>query len=244
MSKHVIATASAAAALVLAAAPPAAAAPPTPIAWAIAPGIGLGLYNAAGVPVNGCTAGFLAHDGSGQQFMLSAGHCDGGGEVDIRYSQSGGYENIGSFTTSLDEGSTGDAADIGLIKLNGSVPSDPRIIGIRPVTGLTSQVALGDTLCHFGYVSALDKIAPQCGNVTQVTATKVAFDAQAIGGDSGGPVYRRNADGTATAVGIAIRGSEHNTVAELAEPWVRKWGLTLDSPHGGPAIATSGYTGR
>ncbi|SIH24180.1 Uncharacterised protein [Mycobacteroides abscessus subsp. abscessus] len=73
------------------------------------------------------------------------------------------------------------AIAIGLIKLTGSVPSDLRIIGIRPTTGLTSKVQLGDSLCHFGYALALDKIATQCGAVTQVTPTKVAFDAPAIG---------------------------------------------------------------
>lgn len=239
--KHAIAIAGAAATLVLVTAPSANAGNEIPVAWAIAPGVGLAAYDATGHPVEACTVGFLAHDITGQQFMLSAGHCNGGGEVDIHYSGTGGYENIGTFVTSIDEGSAGDAADIGLIKLNGSVPSDPRIIGIRPITGITSQVAVGDTLCHFGYVSALDKIAPECGNVTQVTPTKAAFNAQAVGGDSGGPVYKRNADGTAIAVGIAIRGSAHNTVTELAEPWIRKWGLTLDTAHSGPGVTASGY---
>lgn len=228
----------------LAAAPSASANNEIPIAYAVAPGVGLAIYKADGVPVDGCTAGFLAHDNAGQQFMLSAGHCNGGGEVDIHYAGTGGsYENIGTFTKTVREphGVDGEGSDIGLIKLNGSFPSDSRIIGIRPITGLSSQVEVGDTLCHFGYVSALDKIAPECGAVTDVTPTKVVFAAPSSIGDSGGPVYKRNADGTATAIGIDIRGSHDKAVAELAEPWIRKWGLTLDTAHSGPGITVSGY---
>lgn len=244
MNKHVIA--GAAAALMIAAAPSASAAPGLPDATALAPGVGLGLYNSAGKAVGACTAGLLAHDATGQAVMLSAGHCDTGGEVDIHYAKTGGYENIGSFTRTVREphGVDGEGSDVGLIKLNGSVPSDLRVIGIRPITGLTSQVQLGDSLCHFGYVSALDKIAPQCGAVTEVTPTKVAFDAPAAVGDSGGPVYKRNSDGTATAVGIEIRGDQDGSVAEFAEPWLRKWGLTLDVARGGPVVTAIGYPGK
>jgi len=49
-------------------------------------------------------------------------------------------------------------------------------------------------------------------------------------GDSGGPVYYRNADGTATPVGITIRaGTDGGTVAELIGPWVKRWRLRVDS---------------
>ncbi|MFV8239135.1 hypothetical protein [Mycobacteroides chelonae] len=241
--KYAIAIVGAAAALVLVTAPAASAGNEIPVAWAVAPGVGLAAYDTTGHPVEACTVGFLAHDITGQQFMLSAGHCNGGGEVDIHYSGTGGYENIGTFTKTVREphGVDGEGSDIGPIKLSGSVPSDPRIIGIRPITGLTSQVEPGDTLCHFGYVSALDKIAPECGAVTDVTPTKVVFAAPSSVGDSGGPVYKRNADGTATAVGIDIRGSQDKAVAELAEPWIRKWGLTLDTAHSGPGVTASGY---
>ncbi|CPT23939.1 endopeptidase [Mycobacteroides abscessus subsp. abscessus] len=232
------------AALMLAAAPSASANTEIPVAYALAPGVGLAIYKPDGVPVDGCTAGFLAHDNTGQQVMLSAGHCNHGGEVDVHYSGTGGgYENIGTFSKAVSEphGPDAEGADIGLVKLNGSVPSDPRIIGLRPVTGLTSQVTVGDVLCHFGYVSALEQIAPKCGPVTDVTPTKIVFTAPAIGGDSGGPVYKRNADGSATAVGITIRGDKEGTVGELVEPWIRKWGLTLDGAQSGPGITTSGY---
>ncbi|SIH24087.1 endopeptidase [Mycobacteroides abscessus subsp. abscessus] len=246
MKKHVIAIAGAAAALMLAVAPSASAGTEIPVAWAVAPGVGLGVYDASGHPVRACTMGFLAHDVTGQEFMLSAGHCDGGGEVDIHYSKTGGYENIGSFVKSIREpnGVDGEGADVGLVKLNGSVPADLRVIGIRPITGSTSQVAVGDSLCHFGYVSSFEKSAPQCGHVTEVSPTKVVFDAPAIGGDSGGPVYKRNSDGTATAVGITIRGDQNGTVAELAEPWLRQWGLTLDVARGGPVVTAIGYPSR
>lgn len=212
-------------------------APPARPVPALAPGVGLGIYDAAGNPVNACTAGFLAHGAAGQPVMISAGHCNRGGEVDIKWTNTGAYEKIGAFSDIVHEGSSGEGSDIGLIRLDqGAIPYDLRVIGIRPVTGVTSDVKKGDQLCHFGDVTGL-----QCGPVTEVTKSKVTFAAKAAVGDSGGPVYVRNADGSATAVGIAIRGGEEATEAELVKPWLEKWQLTLDTPRPGPQVNPIGY---
>jgi hypothetical protein len=40
---------------------------------AVAPGVGIGIYNADGKPTDTCTAGWLVHDSSGQQSLLTAG---------------------------------------------------------------------------------------------------------------------------------------------------------------------------
>ena len=57
-------------------------------------------------------------------------------------------------------------------------------------------------------------------------------------GDSGGPVYLNDSDGTVRAVGILIRGGAPYTpqpgcsapakfsVAELIQPWLDEWRLT------------------
>ncbi|HZC54344.1 MAG TPA: endopeptidase, partial [Mycobacterium sp.] len=70
------------------------------------------------------------------------------------------------------------------------------------------------------------------------TDSKVVFSAPGQCGDSGGPVYLMQSDGTATAVGIDIRGFNPGkpdagcsapakfSVAELAQPWLDKWSLT------------------
>ena len=57
------------------------------------------------------------------------------------------------------------------------------------------------------------------------------FRAPVEKGDSGGPVYYRNADGTATPVGITIRAATTGggTVAELIGPWLERWSLSVDS---------------
>ena len=48
-------------------------------------------------------------------------------------------------------------------------------------------------------------------------------------GDPGGPVYYRNADGTATPVGISIRAADSGgTIAELIGPWLERWDLSVD----------------
>lgn len=221
-----------------AAATPTAPLPPTP---AVAPGIGIVSVNDAGAGMDTCTAGFLVHTHTGQPGLLTAGHCDYGGTTSYKNS-AGTYQTFGVFTEdSVDQGNVGEASDIALVGLNAPAPTDTRIIGIRPVTGVANPVRLevGQTLCKFGLATGL-----QCGAVTEITPTKVAFTAKAAKGDSGGPVYYRNADGTATAVGIMIRGNDDGTgaVAELVEPWLDKWHLTLDRTPVAPNPLPAAYT--
>ncbi|MCV6990427.1 hypothetical protein H7I87_15225 [Mycobacterium timonense] len=227
--------------LALATATTAAATPPLPPTPAIAPGIGLATYNATPPGGDTCSAGFLVHTDTGRPGFLTAGHCDHGGPVAYK-NTAGKYDFIGSFTDdSVNQGNVGEASDIALIGLNASAPIDTRIVGIRPVTGVANpgRLEVGQTLCKFGLATGL-----QCGAITEVTPSKVAFTAKAAVSDSGGPVYYRNADGTATAVGIAIRtndaGSE--TVAELVEPWLDKWHLTLDRTPVAPNPLPAAYT--
>jgi hypothetical protein len=77
----------------------------------------------------------------------------------------------------------------------------------------------------------------ECGQVTDVTESKVVFLAASECGDSGGPVYLIHDNG-AVAVGIHIRAGRQNdpnpgcstratfSVAELVRPWLTQWNLT------------------
>lgn len=225
-AQSVIAAAVAAATLTLTTTPPATAQPPLAPSATIAPGFGFVSANKANTDGGTCTIGFLAHTKDGQPVMISAGHCDRGGAVSMKFSGTGAYESIGSFTHTVSEGLDGAADDVGLVGLGSAIPEDFRIFGIRPVTGSTTNLRIGQELCKFGIATGL-----QCGKITTVTPKKVVFDAKAEVGDSGGPVYLRNSDGTATAVGVSTAiATEGGTVAELVEPWLRRWELTLDTP--------------
>jgi hypothetical protein len=214
-------------------APAATASPPLPSIDAISPGVGLATYNATATDGNTCTAGFLVRTRTGQPAMLTAGHCDEGGPVDAKFGAS--YTEIGAFTASIHQGEVNAGTDIGLVSLAAGLPANPAIAGLEPVTGATGQLSNGEMLCKFGLIT--DR---QCGPITDITASKVVFTATAECGDSGGPVYAINPDGSVSAVGITIGASMGDdsvpapcgspytqSVAELIQPWLAKWALTV-----------------
>lgn len=221
---------------------PASAAPPLPPSPAITPGAGLAMYNADATGGDSCTAGWLAHDSAGRPVMVTAGHCDKGGKVAMKWTGSGVYEPIGTFTQTINQGSQGEDTDIGLITLdNGAIPGDSRVLDRRPVEGFTADVKVGDVLCKYGVATGR-----QCGPVlAEPTASKVRFGALSQGGDSGGPVYLIRPDGDAIAVGVTLGHTDSDgTVAELVEPWLQKWQLTLDTtPKPAPGAQPVGYGG-
>jgi hypothetical protein len=207
-------------------------------AAALAPGVGIGIYNADGQPTDTCTAGWLVHDSTGQSGLLTAGHCDDGGGVTY-FNKSTGFQVVGWFTHQAYQGDDSEDDDIAVLGIANSpnappqVPTDTRIIGIRPVTAPAddTHLAEGQQLCHYGLISGPRHRGPECGPIVDVGPTKVKFLAHVEKGDSGGPVYYRNADGTATPVGITIRAATTGggTVAELIDPWLKRWSLSVDS---------------
>lgn len=220
---------------------PASAEPPVPPAPAITPGAGIGLYDSNGKAAAACTLGFLATGADGSRYGFTAGHCDEGGNVVMPYQTQGNYQRIGQFAAS-DHGSGWDP-DIATIRLDSTLPMDTRVLVRRPVTGLTSKVGTDDTLCYYGMRSGR-----QCGKVqwsteSAETDSRVSFSATAIGGDSGAPVYRIERDGTATAVGVLDTAdtSSGEVTATLIEPYLKKWGLTLDTTPRVPAPQPVGY---
>jgi hypothetical protein len=204
---------------------------------ALAPGVGIGVYGADGQPTDTCTAGWLVHDATGQPGILTAGHCDYGGGVTY-FNKTTGFQIVGWFTHHVYKGDEGDDDDIAMVGIANvpdappEVRTDTRIIGIRPVTASAddTQLAQGQQLCYYGLITGPQHGGPECGRIVEFSPTKVRFQAHIEKGDSGAPVYYRNADGTATPVGIAIREADAGgTVAELIGPWLERWSLSLDS---------------
>ncbi|OBA58434.1 endopeptidase [Mycobacterium sp. 1100029.7] len=209
-----------------------------PAASAAGPGIGIYVEYADGSGGMGCTAGFLVHTSTGAAGVLTAGHCNRPRKASKVVMNLGGilpYAKLGTFAQTVSEGVHNEQHDIGLIVLDGdSVPQSPAIGATLPITGVTTDLSVGQELCKFGMSSG----EAECGEILDLTQSKVSFAAGGQCGDSGGPVYLIQKDGTATAVGIAIRGSNpaspnagclapaRFSVAELVQPWLDKWHLT------------------
>nr|WP_240563071.1 S1 family peptidase [Mycobacterium sp. IS-1264] len=209
-----------------------------PAASAIGPGVGIYVEYADGSGGMGCTAGFLVRTGAGQTGVLTAGHCNRPGQPSKVVLNLAGilpYTTFGVFARTVSEGVRSEEHDIGLIMLDGDVvPQASAIAGSLPVSGVARELQFGQQVCKFG-MSTGEAI---CGQVLDVTDSKVTFAAPGQCGDSGGPVYLMQSDGTATAVGIDIRGFNPAkpdagcsapakfSVAELVQPWLDKWNLT------------------
>ncbi|MHA7653230.1 S1 family peptidase [Mycobacterium sp. ML4] len=208
-----------------------------PAASAIGPGAAIAVAYADGTGGMACTAGFLVRTAGGQTGVLTAGHCNRPGEGSKVSMNSGSvpYQTVGTFTQTVSEGTRGEAHDIGLVMLDSDkVPRTASITGPMPVSGVAGDLRIGEQLCKCGMRTG--RMA--CGQITDVTESKVAFLAPSQCGDSGGPVYLIRPDGAA-AVGIHIRGGRPNepnptcstpatfSVAELVRPWLDQWGLTV-----------------
>ena len=210
---------------------------PLPPASTIGPGTAIAVSYADGSGGMACTAGFLVRTSDGRTGVLTAGHCNKPGEaskVSIN-SAAESYVTVGTFDQTVSEGTRGEAHDIGLIMLDADkILQTPSITASMPVSGVAEELQIGQQLCKFGMKTA----RVECGQVTDVTESKVVFLAASQCGDSGGPVYLIRKDG-AVAVGIHIRGGRPDdpnpscstkatfSVAELVRPWLDQWGLSV-----------------
>ena len=218
-----------------------------PATSAIGPGVGIYVDYADGSGGMGCTAGFLVRTGTGRTGVLTAGHCNRPGQpskVTMNLAGILPYATFGTFSQTVSDGVRTEQHDIGLIVLGGdNVPQTSAIAATLPVSGVTTELRIGQQLCKFGMSTSEAK----CGQILDVTDSKVAFLATGQCGDSGGPVYLMRSDGTASAVGIDIRGLNPAnpragcsapakfSVAELVQPWLDKWHLTpVTTPPVGP----------
>lgn len=214
---------------------------PLPANPAVTPGAAIGVYDTEGKAAAECTLGFLATGADGRRYAFTAGHCTSGGNVVMPYQSTGNFQRIGKFDMSED--GSGREPDIATIRLTADLPTDSRVLSRRPVTGLISFANSGDTLCFYGMRSGR-----QCGVVQQPTPSestdaRVSFGANAVRGDSGAPVYRIGSDGSAAAVGILDTTNPQSGVATatLIEPWLKEWGLTLETTRMPAPTAPVGY---
>lgn len=209
-----------------------------PAASAVGPGAGIYVAYADGSSGMGCTAGFLVHTSTGAPGILTAGHCNRPRQPSKVTMNLGGvlpYATVGTFRETINEGVHNEQHDIGLITLDGdNIPQSSAIASSLAVTGVATNLQIGQQLCKFGMGSGADA----CGQIVEITGSKVIFLASGQCGDSGGPVYLYERDGTVSAVGILIRGGDPYTVktgcaarakfsvAELVRPWLDNWHLT------------------
>lgn len=173
-----------------------------------------------------CTAGFTVRTAGGAPGMLTAGHCDRDPVNDTVLQRTPtGDRVIGRYVRwEVIPG----VRDVGLVDLTGSsVPLVSQVDAMR-----VSRVMSADDirreqpqLCKSGARTGLS-----CGPVTAVTDTQVSFRAWDDLGDSGAPVYARQADGTVAAVGILFAHSDDAfgriVHASLVAPIMAPWGLT------------------
>jgi hypothetical protein len=210
-----------------------------PAAGAIGPGVGIYVRYPDGSGGMGCTAGFMVRTITGQNGILTAGQCNRPGapsKVTMNLAGILPYARMGTFSKTVSEGLRTEQHDIGLIMLDGdNIPTTSAIAASIPVSGVTTKLRTGQELCKFGMTTG----EATCGQIVKITKSKVTFLAPGECGDSGGPVYLMNSDGTASAVGIHIGGGDPKnpnagcsapaafSVAELVQPWLSKWNLTV-----------------
>jgi uncharacterized repeat protein (TIGR02543 family) len=156
----------------------------------------------------GCTQGFTVKDkSSGEYYLLTAGHCFGNGTVGGTGSWPGGSGRV--------EFNGGSYQIAGMKFPNGRYlqPSVWADGVVRAVTGL-AELQEGDRVCARGRTSKKEtcgtahlseRIAPSgqpitVGEILGESGARL-FDTF-MGGDSGGPVYVVNPDGSASAAGV------------------------------------------
>ncbi|SCL13719.1 Cellulose binding domain-containing protein [Micromonospora nigra] len=158
----------------------------------------------------GCTSGFGVRDaGSTDTYVLSAGHC---GDLGAQWTDGAG-EPIGVQTHRN--------ADHDTMLITTASPGGHLYVGgshdnVRArVVGWT-EVFPGQLLCQSGATSAWTIGRPVCNLRVEfhyddredlVEATQLDGEDSARGGDSGGPVYAVNADGTVLAAGTTTRSA-------------------------------------
>ncbi|WP_229399134.1 cellulose binding domain-containing protein [Micromonospora okii] len=168
---------------------------------------GARIWNDSGA---GCSIGFGVREvAAGTNHLLSAGHC---GAIGAQWSDGQGepigvqtHRNVDHDTMLIATPSAG-----GWIYVGGSNDNArARVVG-------WTQVFPGQLLCQSGATSAGVLGGPICDLEVQfhytdredlVEATQLDGDDSARGGDSGGPVYAVNSDGTVLAAGTTTRSA-------------------------------------
>lgn len=151
-----------------------------------------------GVWISSCTAGFIVRRGS-NTFLTTAAHCSASTTGGIF--RHNGYGNLGG--TYATAGFNGSRAEVKIIDMPDSQESNYVFLRTYQVQGITAWQGIyddneGDLVCKMGANTAV----PTCGYIsdTYVNTNIAGIDYialrranfSAVGGDSGGPVYRNN----------------------------------------------------
>lgn len=167
-----------------------------------------------------CTTGFAAQGGDGGYYLFTSGHCNHG--APFTYDEN---VPLGAVTSSEEEGDQRDAAIIRLDPGAGVPVGD--VAGQR-VQGVlsASQIKPGMPFCKLGAITG-----ETCGAVKSIDGEVVEVHVFAQPGDSGGPGYVKNADGSVTAAGLvmstSLAGDPNTTYFVMVQPLLDRWGVHI-----------------
>ncbi|MFE0591664.1 cellulose binding domain-containing protein [Micromonospora echinospora] len=169
-----------------------------------------------GFTTPGCTAGFGVRDAdTGAGYVLTAEHCGAiGSPWHVGWDTTTGTGTLVGYAVDSND-------DHDTMIISTSAPGDHLYVGgqhdeVRAQVVGWTEVFPGQLLCQSGYTSAGEIGGPVCDLRVDfhyddiedlVEATQLDGDESARGGDSGGPVYAVNADGTVLAAGTTTRSA-------------------------------------
>ncbi|MEV0330880.1 cellulose binding domain-containing protein [Micromonospora echinospora] len=169
-----------------------------------------------GFTTPGCTAGFGVRDAdTGAGYVLTAEHCGAvGSPWHVGWDTTTGTGTLVGYAVDSND-------DHDTMIISTSAPGDHLYVGgqhdeIRAQVVGWTEVFPGQLLCQSGYTSAGEIGGPVCNLRVDfhyddvedlVEATQLDGEESARGGDSGGPVYAINADGTVLAAGTTTRSA-------------------------------------
>ncbi|MFD0971836.1 cellulose binding domain-containing protein [Plantactinospora endophytica] len=169
-----------------------------------------------GFTTPGCTAGFGVRDADTDAgYVLTAEHCGAiGSPWHVGWNTNTGTGTLVGYAVDSND-------DHDTMIISTSVPDDHLYVGgqhdeVRAQVVGWTEVFPGQLLCQSGYTSAGEIGGPVCNLRVDfhyddiedlVEATQLDGDEAARGGDSGGPVYAVNPDGTVLAAGTTTRSA-------------------------------------
>lgn len=141
-----------------------------------------------------CTLGYTFTDpSSSTTYGVTAGHCN----ENSSYVQDTATGAVGQFVLSVAEPDFLLGDDYGLINF-GTEPAVPALNGV-PITGVAMPDP-GQNICHTGLSTGVT--CGQMGNRLAANQYAATGNIKNAAGDSGGPVWQYNSQGSATLVGI------------------------------------------
>lgn len=167
-----------------------------------------------------CSTGFAAQGGDGGYYLFTSGHCDHG--APFTYDEN---VPLGHITASE---MLGDLKDAAIIRLDPDIGAPPGDVGGQRVRGVlsASQIKSGMPFCKFGATTG-----ETCGSVRSIDGEVIEANVFAQPGDSGGPGYVKNGDGSVTAVGLvmstSLAGDPNTTYFVLVQPLLGRWGVHI-----------------